>query len=85
MPVEAAVLARAIYKPAYGPLRMGNELQTKRISVSLVGVICVWLGLALETICKRLKALEVKSARGLVLTEDQVIAQKRAKNEKPAV
>jgi transposase InsO family protein len=83
--IETAVLEIALEKPAFGQVRVANELTQRGLFVSPTGVRSVWLRHDLETFRKRLKALEAKSAQEhLVLTEEQLRALERAREEKEA-
>lgn len=83
--VEQAVLAMAIEYPAYGQLRVSNELKKDGVMVSPGGVRSIWLRNDLNNMKKRLKALEAKMAQdGIILTEAQLQALEKRKNMKEA-
>lgn len=83
--VEKAVIDLAIENPAFGQLRASNELMQRGIIVSSSGVRSIWLRNDLETLKKRLKALEAKSAQeGILLTEEQLAALEKAKSNREA-
>lgn len=83
--VEKAVVAIAIENPAYGQLRVSNELKKQGMYLSPGGVRSIWIRHDLEVFKKRLKALEAKMYQEkLILTESQLKALERAKDEKEA-
>src|SRR5215218_4721234 len=80
--IEHTIVELAIEKPAYGQVRVANELTQRGLLVSPTGVRSVWLRHDLETFRKRLKALEAKLAQEqMILMEDQVRALEKAKEE----
>ena len=80
--IEKAVIEHAVELPAHGQVRASNELRKRGVFVSSSGIRSIWVRHNLETFKKRLVALEKKSAEeGLVLTESQVAALERKKDD----
>src|SRR6476661_2197545 len=83
--VEEAVVAFAIEQPAFGQVRVADELKKRGLFISAGGVRSVWLRHDLETFKKRLKALETKVANdGIILSDAQLIALEKAKSKREA-
>ncbi len=83
--IEEAAVSYATDQPAHGQFRVSNELKKRSIYVSAATVRNIWLRHNLETFKKRLAALETKMAQeNLILTEDQLNALERKKEEQEA-
>src|SRR5512133_3477724 len=71
--IERQILEMTLKQPAWGHTRMANELAKEGLRVSPTGVRGVWVRHDLNTMAKRLKALEARVAQdGLILTESQL-------------
>ena len=79
---EKSIIEISLELPAYGQVRISNELRKKGIIMSPAGVRCVQLRNGLENTKKRLKVLEEKvSKEGLILTERQLQALEKKQIE----
>ena len=81
--IEDAVVKKTYEYPAYGQVRISNELRKEGVLVSSGGVRSIWQRHNLETFKKRLHALEEKAAKEkIVYTEAQLQALETAKRER---
>jgi Winged helix-turn helix/Integrase core domain len=70
--IEDAVLELALEEPTWGQQKAAAELKKRALPISPSGVRCIWLRHDLETLTKRLKALQSKSLEGdFILTQAQ--------------
>jgi transposase InsO family protein len=83
--IEKTVVEMAIEFPAYGQLRVSNELKKQGMLVSPGGVRSIWVRNELSNFKHRLKALEAKVAQeGIILTEAQLRVLEKQKDQKEA-
>ena len=62
--VKEVIIELSLEPPAFGQIRLANEVRKRGHSISPAGVRGVWQRHDLETMKKRLKALEAKVAHG---------------------
>ena len=83
--IEERLLSYSLEFPTHGQARVSNELKKEGIILSPGGVRSIWLRHGLETIKLRLNRLEKwATEEGNILTESQVQALEKAKEEKEA-
>jgi hypothetical protein len=83
--IERRIMETTLQQPACGHTRIANELAKEGLRVSPTGVRGVLVRHDLNTMAKRLKALEARVAQdGLILTESQLAALEKAKADKSA-
>jgi hypothetical protein len=83
--IERRILEITLEQPAWGHTRMADELAKEGLRVSPTGVRGALVRHDLNTMAKRLKALEARVAQdGLILTESQLAALEKAKADKEA-
>jgi transposase InsO family protein len=71
--IEAKVVELSIEHPAWGQVRIADELALRETSLSAGTVRNIWIRNEIETRYKRMLALEEKSAaKGFKLTEEQI-------------
>lgn len=81
--VEQKLLSMTLEYPAWGQVRMANEMRRLNFTISSGGVRSVWVRHGLEKVSLRLKRLEEWSkANGNILTETQVSALEAAREQK---
>ncbi|QHB18236.1 IS481 family transposase [Mannheimia pernigra] len=83
--IEQAVVKFALDNPAFGQVRVSNELRKQGIFVSSGGVRSIWLRHHLANFKQRLIALEkLVAEQGIILSEAQVQALERKKEDEIA-
>src|SRR2546427_12199493 len=80
--IEEAVVAFALEQPAYGQVRVSNELRKRGIFISAGGVRSIWKRNDLEHFRKSLAALAAKVDQdGIILAEVPLMALESGRQE----